>query len=342
MHPIIAVILLIIGIYLLVRASTSFVKRSSSLATHLGVSQFLIGFTIVAIGTSLPELIAAIVASFRNEGGIIIGNIIGANITNIGLIGGVSGIFISTMIAKTLIKRDGLMMIFVQGIFLILILDFEFSRIDAGLCLFLYAGYMLFLFQKKKEKEEFRSFINYFIKFKYLHTIALLFEKKAEEKPKKKKEEITYIIKDIVAMIISGAILFISADLIIRQVEYFGELFEISKTIIALTVISLGTTLPELGVTISAIKKGLENIAIGNIIGSNIANILFVGGIASIINPINLSTISIYYITPFMIGFSSIFIIFLSKDQKINRIEGLSLFAIYIIFIISLLFFGKI
>ena len=160
-----------LGLILLVKGSDFLVKSAATLAKKLGVSEFIIGVTLVSLGTSIPELALAIIASIKQQSGLIIGNIVGANIANIGLITGVAATIAIIKTKKEMLKRDGYIMLFAAIIFYIFILNGLISRIEAILLLLLYSAYILFLYEvesKFKAKYHFKEFIDYFFKLKYL------------------------------------------------------------------------------------------------------------------------------------------------------------------------------
>ena len=336
MQLIINVIIFLAGFALLAKGANSFVKSASIIAKKIGISEFIIGLTLVAIGTSLPELASTIIASLKGQSGIVLGQVIGSNIANIGIIGLIVLVFGSIEIKKEMVKRDGYIMVFTMILFVILAFNHQLGKITGIIFLSIFIIYFLFIIDTKKKtnKKYFSDFVKYFIEFKYLKSIKKKISRNQNQKSKKN------ISKEILVLVLSGIAIFIGAKAIVEQTIFFGDYFNISKTIISLTVIALGTSLPELGVTISAIKNKMESIAVGNIIGSSIANILLIIGVSSIISPIQTNP-SVIYTGIFMIFISAGLLITMAKDWKIKRYEGAILFALYILFIISIIFFRK-
>lgn len=180
-------LLLILGLLLLVKGSDYFVNSAASLARRLGVSEFLIGLTLVAIGTSLPELATSIAACLKQQSGIIIGNVIGSNIANIGLIVGTAATIAVIKTSREMLSRDGLIMLFAAGLFYLFAWNRSINRVEAGIFLLLYTGYVLLLFGTGtwiKEKFRFKAFISSFFRFQYLSGIK---NKMAARKNKLKK-----------------------------------------------------------------------------------------------------------------------------------------------------------
>ncbi|MBT4135658.1 calcium/sodium antiporter [archaeon] len=332
---IINIFLFLLGLVLLLKSSDVFIKHTSIIAKKIGISDFVIGLTLVAVGTSLPELVSVIFASAKNQSEIILGSIIGSNITNIGLIGGVIGILAITKTKSNLKKRDLMIMIFATILLYIFMIDRVINLFEGASFLVLYLAYLVFLLDTKKEdKRGFENFLIFLAKFKYITVIKAKI-KKAKISPERKEKR--YLLINLLIIIFTGIAIFYGAKLLIEQTIFFGEFLGISKTIIGLTAIALGTSLPELGVSISAVKKGLGEIAIGNIIGSNISNILLVIGTSTLINNIFVDKLTLYYSSIFLIFITLMFWFLMKTDNKLKRKEGVILLVIYIFFLISLI-----
>ena len=384
------VILLVVGLGLLVKGSDLFVMSSSSIAKRLGISEFVIGLTLVSIGTSVPELASSLTASFQGASGIVIGNIVGSNIANVGLIVGTAALLSRVKTEEQMLKRDGYIMFFASALFYIFALDLRISRLEASIFLLLYIAYILFLLDKvQKHKEEiyFKDFLNYFFKFEYLFDLKAKIEtgikgrmeingilegkekeeeenetgaeieNKAENKAENKiKNEIEYgiengkengkefeieseievktygkgsIYADLVKLLASGAAIIIGASYFINQSIFFARLLEVPETLIGMSLVAVGTSLPELMVTVSAARSGFANIALGNAIGSNITNIFLILGCAGLAYPLPITELSVYFITPFMLIISSLLLLFIWTGWEIKRFEGLFLILIY-------------
>jgi len=334
---IINVALFLLGIVLLIKGSDFFVKHSSVIAKKIGISEFIIGLTLVAIGTSLPELISSIVASTKNQSEIILGNVVGSNIANIGLIGVIIGILAIKKTKQDVQMRDIMIMIFTLIIFYLFILDGTINIIEGLVFLILYIAYIVFLLednQGKKDKRTFKHFLVFFLKFKYIKSLKNRIKK---ESVSKQKFEETKMLGNLLSIILSGVAIYLGARFLVEQTIFFGDYFGISKTIIGLSVIALGTSLPELGVSISAVKRGFGGIALGNLIGSNISNILLVLGVSSLINEILIDKLTLYYSGVFMLFISLVFWLFMRTDYKLKKREGIFLLMLYVGFLVSLI-----
>ena len=337
--------LFVLGLFLLVKGSNHFVKSAASIARKLGISEFIIGLTLVAFGTSIPELASSVVASLRQESGIVVGNIVGSNMANIGLIIGLIAFIYAMKTTQDLLKRDGYIMIFAAVLFYLVIFSGRIiSRLEASLFILIYIAYILFLFEKKpafKGRYHFKEFVLYFFKFQYItklkNEIASVTNKKESIKEKKSKSSKEGILKDIVILVVSGAAIVIGANYHIEKIIYFAELFNIPKNLIAITVVAIGTSLPELSVSLAAARKGYSDIALGNIIGSNITNILLILGASALVYPLAITESTLFISAPAMILLSALLLIFIKSDWEIRRREGL-LFLIVYSLCITLLF----
>lgn len=348
------VVLLVLGLVLLAKGSDFFVKSAASVAQKLGVSEFVIGLTLVALGTSIPELASSVIAAMEQQSGIVIGNVVGSNIANIGLIVGLGALIARIKTKQEMLRRDGYIMLFAALLFYVFIINGKVSRLEALIFLLLYIAYTVFLFEtkpKSRDKYEFKEFIRYFFGFKYIVTIRSIIiprlKNKSKKKSKNKPEEIKTkelskpdIIRDFLVLIISGFAIVVGASYLVNEAIFFADFFDIPKTVIGISLVALGTSLPELGVTISAARQGYGNIAVGNVIGSNIANILLVVGVSAMIFPLSVIKPTIFYLTPFMIFMSILLLIFIRSNWEISRIKGIVFLALYTLFL-AVLFFNK-
>lgn len=340
-----------IALAILVKGSDFFVDSASKLAKHFGVSDFIVGLTVVALGTSLPEFASAISAALRGNTGLIIGNIVGANIANIGLSLGLGSILSVLVIKKTMFRRDGLFLLTVTILFFLFALNKEISRIE-GLIFYtlfmFYIGY-LFKFQPSRGSFGFKEYLSkingaFFRRFIRPNTYKeIIMDGLRLVGPRKtltpEEQTFLHIFKSVFFLIIGGIAIFYGAKYVVPSAANIAHHFKIPEDIVGLVLLSLGTTLPELTVSLSAVRKGLGNILIGNILGSNIANILLIGGVAAIIHPLAVSTISLYYTIPFMILMTFMLLTFIRIHWILRMFEGLMLIIMYILFIISLVMF---
>ena len=326
-------LMLILGLALLVWGSDKFVESGSVIAKKLGISDFIIGLTLIAVGTSLPELAATLIAALKGSSGLVVGNLVGSNIANIGLVVGICAIFSAIRTHETMLKRDGYIMLFISIIFVLLAMNGAVNYIEGMVLLIVYFIYILFLIESKeiiKKKFHFREFVDYSIRFEFIGTL-LNFSKSSSIKEKANRDG---LVKDFIISAISLAALIYGARLLVYKSIYFSRMLGVSETFTGLALIAVGTSLPELAVSISAVRKGFNEILIGNIIGSNIANISLVFGITSFIAPVQIAASSIYYLIPAMLIFSVLFLALIRKEGNINRKHGAILLTIYALFLL--------
>ena len=254
MNFILQLVLLTVGFVMLVKGSDWFVDGAASIAAKFRIPQIIIGLTIVAMGTSAPEAAVSITAASAGSADITVGNIIGSNILNVLVILGLSAAIISVPIGKSTQKIDAPFMIGISAIFLLLGWDGKITRLD---------GVILLVF--------FVSYIGYMI-WEALHS---------NEEPEEIKD--MKIWQMILATVGGLALVVWGADVAVDAATELATIFGMSERFIGLTVVALGTSLPELFTSVTAARKGNADIAIGNIVGSNIFNILFVVGLSSMI-----------------------------------------------------------
>lgn len=376
--PVINILIFLGGLVLLVKGADLFVLTSSLIARRFGVSEFVIGLTLVSVGTSVPELASSLAASFQQASGIVMGNILGSNIANIGLIASTAALLTNIKTEEVMLRRDGYIMLFSSFLLFLFMLDFKISGVEALIFILLYLVYLLFLLEKVKKHEEdiyFKDFIIYFFKFEYvfdLRTRIYLqtrkyrdekqgFGKKTEKKTEKRNVsgsgtesvigaeyegidlDVTEenlqeasLLTEFLKLIASLAAIIIGAKYFVEQAIFFALLLEVPETLIGISLVAVGTSIPELMVTVSATRSDYGGIAIGNVIGSNIANILLILGCSGLVHPITTTDIGIYYIAPFMLIISTLLLVFIRTGWRIKRIEGLILLLLYFGFMIMI------
>lgn len=254
------VFLLALGFVLLIKGADWFVDGSSSVAARFGIPQLVIGLTIVAMGTSAPEAAVSISAAFSGNADITVGNIVGSNILNILIILGLSSVIVPIAVAKSTVRYEMPFMILITGLLLLLGFDGKLGLIDGIIFLVFFAAYLTYLFIMAKK------------------------DKNAQQDDESIKQ--LSLPKSIIFIIIGLAMIILGSNVTVDAASKIAEMFGMDERFIGLTVVALGTSLPELFTSVSAARKGNADIAIGNIVGSNIFNILFICGISALIIPI--------------------------------------------------------
>lgn len=319
MHISLNFLLLGISLLLLVKASDKLVDNATILANKIGISHFLIGLSVVSVGTSLPELGVAVAASVAKDSEIVLGNILGANIINIALLLGVALLITSIKIKKYEFKTDAPLLLIITSIFIILGIDGEYNYIDGVLFLLLFVFYMLFLFQRED--------------------LVVEAAKKIKIEGEEKKHPHLVIYRVFVILVLS-LIIYFAARITVFSGENIALFFGVSKVVVSLIAISLGTTLPELGVTLAAARKNDTEMLLGNIIGSNISNILLVGGIASIIYTLDVHAKVLFFVYPILGFVTLLLLVFMRMKQEFRYKEGMSFLMIYLFFVVVSVYLG--
>ena len=306
-------ILLIAGFVLLVKGADFFVDGSSSIAKFLKIPSIVIGLTIVAFGTSAPEAAVSIIAGIKGSNDIAVGNVIGSNMFNLLVVLGVSAAIKPVNIDGQIIKKEFPFMLLATLAFLIISFDAALgngtanviSRNEAFMLLILMA---IFLY----------SVITSALRTRKENAAAL-----EEDKPK------YGIVKSIIFTAGGLAGIIIGGQLVVDSASDIAIRFGMSETLVGLTIVAIGTSLPELVTSIVAAKKGESDIAIGNVVGSNVFNILFVLAASAAITPMNINTQSLVDLIILM-AVTALTYIFCVTQKKINRPEGIILVFMYI------------
>jgi cation:H+ antiporter len=333
-----------LSLVILVKGTDYFVESSARIARKLGVSHMIIGLTLAAVGTSLPELASSVSAALQNYPSIITGNIIGSNIANIGLVLGVSAYLYSFKPNHKIYMRDGY--IFILSILLLYFFSSDNTIVwwEATFLLILYFSYLIFLIrtrEKNNRKYQFHHFLDYFFKLDYITVFRkktikkIVGGKKAKSLQEKKSISLARagVFMDVITLLFSGTTVVIAAKYLIQEAVWFADFLNVPRTLVGLSVIAIGTSLPELTVSITAARKGFGDLVLGNILGSNIANIFLIGGVSSLITPLTISSMTLTYTLPLLGFFSLFFIYLLSSVKKITRRHGIFLLVFYVLFL---------
>jgi len=301
---------MLIGICLLVKGGDWTVDSAVYVAHKFGISPLVVGFTIIAFGTSLPELLISVFANLQGSGGIAIGNVLGSNIANILLVIGVSAVMAPLLAKSQAIMRDLLMMILVTGLLAFLMQYGEIGRLAGFGMIAILAAYVFFQYKMAENGEEehlSEDDENAFAKPIYAYGFLLL---------------------GLVA--IAGG-----AEFLVRGAKESAGIIGVPEAVIALRIIALGTSLPELSTCVSAVRKGHSDIVLGNIIGSNVFNILMILGVTAAVKPIaegsfapQLVSLDIWVTVLVSVIFALLVVLF----KKIGRVVGFVFCGAYIVY----------
>ncbi len=305
-------IALVIGLIVLVFSADKFVSGTASIARNLGVSSLLIGLTIVGLGTSAPEILVSAFASLQGNGGLAVGNALGSNIANIGLILGTTALIAPLTFKSGLLKRELPILALISGMCYLLAFD-GMSVGDSLWMLIVLMLFILWLIRLAKQEQGQND----------------AYELELEEEIPKDMSSLkawSYF-----ALGLTGLLL--SSRLLVWAAVNIAEAFAVSDLVIGLSIVALGTSLPELAASITSVMKKEDDIAIGNIIGSNIYNLLAVYSLPGLVSSTQLDEIVLMRDFPVMMGLTLVLFIlgfsFKRDNGSISRFEGACLFAAY-------------
>ena len=303
------------GLILLVWSADQFVVGAAATARHLGMSPLLVGLTIVSIGTSAPEMFVSAMAAFDNAGNLAIGNALGSNITNIGLVLGITALIAPIPIQKGMMKKELPLLLVISVIGGIVLLDLSLNVADSMILLaaFLVSMFILFRFQGDGE--------------------ATMDEDEAEA------IEHTGTGKAAVLLIAGLAVLMVSSKMLVWGATGIAQTFGVSDLVIGLTIVAIGTSLPELAASVASALKGHHDIAIGNVIGSNMFNLLIVMPVPGLITVTAVEHAAFYrdYMVMMAMTVALVLLIMLNfRNGRVGRFSGVLLTGSYVVYLASL------
>lgn len=306
-----AIGILIVGFVLLMKGADFFVEGSSSIATRFHIPSLIIGLTIVAMGTSLPECAVSITASMDGNNALAVANAIGSNIFNLMVVCGISALFVPIAVQTNTLKREFPFSILCAILLMVLgYFGMTLGRIDGIILLILFVGYIVYMIISAK---------------KAMNT----YQEEEEIKVIPIWQSILYIVGGAFAIKFGG-------DFVVDSASSIALSLGMSQNLVGLTIVALGTSLPELVTSMVAAKKGEVDMALGNVIGSNVFNILFVLGIASTISPIAFIFENIIDIIVLSV-FSLIVLYFGFTKHKIDKKEGIIMLLLYVGYLIYII-----
>ena len=300
------IILLIVGFALLVKGADFFVEGAADLARKLKIPSLGVGLTIVALGTSAPELAVSISASCSGANSMAVSNVLGSNIFNLLVVLGVCALIKPVGVTKDILRRDYPVSILATVLFFVfLIFGNDIGRIEAGVFILLMVGYMIW-------------------------TVKSALKNRTPEQETEKKFN---PVKCALFIVLGAAAIVFGGNFVVDHASNLGAAMGMSETLIGLTICAVGTSLPELVTTIAAARKGETDMAMGNVIGSNIFNVLFILGMSGVISPIEIAATEVTKTlidSGFYIAICLLAYIFCLTEKKITRVEGGILVFLYV------------
>ena len=314
-YLILCVLILVGGFILLSKGADAFVDGASSVAKRLRVSTMIIGMTVVAMGTSLPELAVSLSASVKGSNEMAYSNVIGSNIFNLMLICGLCAALVTLSIKKETLKREFPFSIAVAGLLLLLgAVDGEVGRLDG---LIMLAVFAVFLWMQIRSALKGR-----------LKTAVEAAPGTTDEAGAAPEQKVLSPVRSVVYIVAGAAAIILGGQLVVNSASYIAGFFGMSQTLIGLTIVAFGTSLPELMTSLAAAKKNDLDMALGNVIGSNVFNILMVLGFSAVASPVpvlDINTIDCIV----LIAMSAIVLLFALGKLIINRWQGVVMVAMY-------------
>lgn len=301
------VIWLLVSLVILYYGAEGLVFGASSLAKRIGVSPLIIGLTIVSIGTSMPELVVSAKSAMSGQSGIAIGNVLGSNMFNVGIILGLSAIIYPLAVKRQLLKFDVPIMILTSVLFLLLFLDYGIARLEALFMVVLFVLYISYLLITSKKNPKDKNNQESDIKVSKHWSLDLIF-----------------IVAGLLALVFSS-------DLLVDNSIIIAQRLGMSEAMIGLTIIAAGTSMPELATSVVAAIKKRSDIAIGNIVGSNIFNILLILGVTGLIQPISTPEIN-YMDTLFVVILGLVLWLFIKFSSHVRRWQGVIFILMYVFY----------
>lgn len=314
------IVFLILGLVLLVAGAEYLVRGASNLAISAGISSLVVGLTVVAFGTSSPELAVSVMSAYKGQADLALGNVVGSNIFNVLFILGLSAMIVPLVVAQQLVRLDVPLMIGASVLIFLLGMDGHIGFIDGILLFTGIVCYTVFLIRQSRRessaavKEEYES------------------EYAAKAKPG--------LLKNIMFVVIGLAALMLGSKWLVDSAVSIAQSFGVSELVIGLTIVAAGTSMPEVATSVVAAIRGERDIAVGNVVGSNIFNILCVLGLSSVVSPagIAVSPAALQFDILVMIAVAVACLPVFLSGYRISRLNGAAFLAFYVAYVVYLIF----
>ena len=311
---------LVFSLAALLLSADKLVDLAVQLAQRLGVTPFVIGLTIISVGTSLPEVMASGAAALRGYPEIAVGNVVGSNICNVGLILGLPAVFAAISCRRPIVLREGAVMVLITLSFWFLAAVFGGISQFVGLLFLLAFVSFVYWALKSNENQNVEGDSD----------VSFLEEQTSERSPGKEIQMFSVVAK----LVLSFVVLLLSSEFLVRSTVGLAQALGVSEGVIALSLIAFGTSLPELSVSYASARQGLGDVLVGNVLGSNITNLLLVLGVSASIHPLSFGPTTISLDIPLMTVFALLMVYFLFHNRGITRGKGLLLLSLYSLVIV--------
>lgn len=327
------IVLLVLGVIIVLKGADWLTDGAVNIATRFGVSQMVIGLTIVAMGTSMPEFCVSMVSALKGTPDLAVGNVVGSNTLNTLLIVGCSALVAPIMVKRSSVKRDIPFAVVASLLMLLFCLDGAIGRVDAAV---FFAGFCLFMFvtlKYAKTTEEHAAAVA--TSGEAMATAAAASTSVSEaptSQPSAPEASVASMLKAVVMLVVGLLCLIAGSNMFVDNASFVASSLGVSDAVIGLTIVAGGTSLPELATSMVSAKKGNSDIAIGNVIGSNVFNILMIIGITGLVKPMHIAGITTLDLI-MMLASMLLMWFFCRTTYKVKRWEGAVLTIVYLAYL---------
>lgn len=327
------IVLLVLGVIIVLKGADWLTDGAVNIATRFGVSQMVIGLTIVAMGTSMPEFCVSMVSALKGTPDLAVGNVVGSNTLNTLLIVGCSALVAPIMVKRSSVKRDIPFAVVASLLMLLFCLDGAIGRVDAAV---FFAGFCLFMFvtlkYAKTTEEHAATVATMGAAMATAAAASTSVSEASTSQPSAPEASVASMLKAVVMLVVGLLCLIAGSNMFVDNASFVASSLGVSDAVIGLTIVAGGTSLPELATSMVSAKKGNSDIAIGNVIGSNVFNILMIIGITGLVKPMHISGITTLDLI-MMLASMLLMWFFCRTTYKVKRWEGAVLTIVYLAYL---------
>lgn len=327
------IVLLVLGVIIVLKGADWLTDGAVNIATRFGVSQMVIGLTIVAMGTSMPEFCVSMVSALKGTPDLAVGNVVGSNTLNTLLIVGCSALVAPIMVKRSSVKRDIPFAVVASLLMLLFCLDGAIGRVDAAV---FFAGFCLFMFvtlkYAKTTEEHAASVATSGAAMATAAAASTSVSEASTSQPPAPEASVASMLKAVVMLVVGLLCLIAGSNMFVDNASFVASSLGVSDAVIGLTIVAGGTSLPELATSMVSAKKGNSDIAIGNVIGSNVFNILMIIGITGLVKPMHIAGITTLDLI-MMLASMLLMWFFCRTTYKVKRWEGAVLTIVYLAYL---------
>ena len=327
------IVLLVLGVIIVLKGADWLTDGAVNIATRFGVSQMVIGLTIVAMGTSMPEFCVSMVSALKGTPDLAVGNVVGSNTLNTLLIVGCSALVAPIMVKRSSVKRDIPFAVVASLLMLLFCLDGAIGRVDAAV---FFAGFCLFMFvtlkYAKTTDEHAATVATMGAAMATAAAASASVSEASTSQPSAPEASVASMLKAVVMLVVGLLCLIAGSNMFVDNASFVASSLGVSDAVIGLTIVAGGTSLPELATSMVSAKKGNSDIAIGNVIGSNVFNILMIIGITGLVKPMHIAGITTLDLI-MMLASMLLMWFFCRTTYKVERWEGAVLTIVYLAYL---------